>query len=244
MTRAKKQPLYDQLVELLKEKIENEYEANMMLPSERELSDIYGLSRTTVRLALQELEKIGYIYRQHGKGTFVSDLKETSVNLQGMYSFTEQMKSLGRTPRTAVLEFEKIEANKFLANQFNGKLGMKLIKMKRLRSADGEPLMLERTYLPLSKFLDLTKEDLEHKALYDIFREDYHEVVKIAEEELFANIARPKDAPFLEIREGAPVLALMRKTYNQANEIIEFTSSVARADQFRYKIVHQNVQPQ
>ena len=75
MTRAKKQPLYDQLVELLKEKIENEYEANTMLPSERELSDLYGLSRTTVRLALQELEKIGYIYRQHGKGTFVSDLK-------------------------------------------------------------------------------------------------------------------------------------------------------------------------
>ncbi|BCA86395.1 GntR family transcriptional regulator [Enterococcus saigonensis] len=240
MTRAKKQPLYDQLVELLKEKIENEYEANMMLPSERELSDVYGLSRTTVRLALQELEKIGYIYRQHGKGTFVSDLKESSFNLQSMYSFTEQMKSLGRHPETNVLDFETIEANKFLANKFNVKLGTKLIKMKRLRSADGEPLMLERTYLPLSKFLSLTKEDLNHKALYDIFREDYNEVVKVAEEELFANIARPKDAPFLDIREGAPVLTLMRKTYNQANEIIEFTYSVARADHFRYKIVHHN----
>ncbi|MBO0448221.1 GntR family transcriptional regulator [Enterococcus sp. MJM12] len=240
MTRAKKQPLYDQLVELLKEKIENEYEANMMLPSERELSDVYGLSRTTVRLALQELEKIGYIYRQHGKGTFVSDLKESSFNLQSMYSFTEQMKSLGRHPETRVLDFETIEANKFLATKFNVKLGTKLIKMKRLRSADGEPLMLERTYLPLNKFLSLTKEDLDQKALYDIFREDYNEIVKVAEEELFANIARPKDAPFLDIREGAPVLTLMRKTYNQANEIIEFTYSVARADHFRYKIVHHN----
>lgn len=240
MTRAKKQPLYDQLVELLKEKIENEYEANMMLPSERELSDVYGLSRTTVRLALQELEKIGYIYRQHGKGTFVSDLKESSFNLQSMYSFTEQMKSLGRHPETSVLDFETIEANKFLATKFNVKLGTKLIKMKRLRSADGEPLMLERTYLPLNKFLSLTKEDLDQKALYDIFREDYNEIVKVAEEELFANIARPKDAPFLDIREGAPVLTLMRKTYNQANEIIEFTYSVARADHFRYKIVHHN----
>ena len=71
---VKKQPLYDQLVTLLKEKIEKEYVANTLLPSERELSSTYGLSRTTVRLALQELEKLGYIYRRHGKGTFVGSL--------------------------------------------------------------------------------------------------------------------------------------------------------------------------
>lgn len=71
-----RQPLYDQLLNLLIEKIENEMEADTMLPSERELSKRYGLSRTTVRLALQELEKLGYIYRQHGKGTFVSDIRK------------------------------------------------------------------------------------------------------------------------------------------------------------------------
>ena len=62
-----KQPLYDQLVDLLKEKIETELEPNTKLESERELSNRYGLSRTTVRLALQELEKMGYIYRRHGR---------------------------------------------------------------------------------------------------------------------------------------------------------------------------------
>ncbi len=74
-----RQPLYDQLLNLLIEKIENEMEADTMLPSERELSKRYGLSRTTVRLALQELEKLGYIYRQHGKGTFVSDIRPSII---------------------------------------------------------------------------------------------------------------------------------------------------------------------
>ena len=104
-----KQPLYNQLVDLLKEKIEMEMEANDMLPSERELTNRYGLSRTTVRLALQELEKQGYIYRQHGKGTFVSDLSKQVTNLSGSYSFTEQMRSVGKTPETKILEFEVVD---------------------------------------------------------------------------------------------------------------------------------------
>ena len=64
---ARKQPLYDQLVDILADKIEHEYHAGDMISSERELSERYGLSRTTVRLALQELERLGLIVRQHGR---------------------------------------------------------------------------------------------------------------------------------------------------------------------------------
>lgn len=233
-----KQPLYNQLVDLLKEKIENGLEPNTMLPSERELSDTYGLSRTTVRLALQELEKIGYIYRQHGKGTFVSKLSDQATNLSGSYSFTEQMKAIGKEPKTKILEFEVIEATKYFAEQMNLHLGEKIIKIKRLRLADEMPMMLERSYLPYKKFLMLKREDLEHKPLYDIFFEDYNEIIKLAEEEFYASIANGKDADFLDIPESSPVLNLIRTTYNDRNEIIEFTLSIARADQFRYKIMH------
>lgn len=235
---VKKQPLYDQLVTLLKEKIEKEYVANTLLPSERELSSTYGLSRTTVRLALQELEKLGYIYRRHGKGTFVSNIRESALNLSNTYSFTEQMKSLGKTPRTDVLSFQKIEANKYLAEQLNVTLGTKLIEIERLRCADGLEMMLEMTYLPLQFFMTLEKSELEKKAMYDIFRENYRQIIRVAEEEFYAGIAEEQDASILKICPGAPVLNLLRKTYNTKNEIIEFTMSVARADQFRYKIVH------
>lgn len=236
--QSKKQPLYDQLVDLLKEKIENGLKPDSMLPSERELSEKYALSRTTVRLALQELEKMDYIYRVHGKGTFVSNLSNQALNLVGTYSFTEQMKSIGKTPETKVLEFKDVEATKYFANQLHVNLGAGLVKIKRLRLADGMPMMLERSFLPRKIFMSLTKEDVDRKPLYDLFSDPFHQNIKLAEEEFYASIARNKDAEALSIKENSPVLNLTRRTYNDRNEIVEFTLSVARADQFRYKIMH------
>lgn len=238
MSKKRKQPLYDQLVELLKEQIETELEPHTMLPSERELVDKYGLSRTTVRLALQELEKMGYIYRQHGKGTFVSAMNQQATNLSGSYSFTEQMRSLGKQPETKILAYHIIEANKFFAEHLGVNLGEKLIKLKRLRLADGMPMMVERSYLPYRKFMQLTEAELEEKPLYELFSEDYNETIKLADEEFYASIVRENDATLLDIHAGAPCLNLIRTTYNLDNEIIEFTLSVARSDQFRYKIRH------
>ncbi|MBM6687492.1 GntR family transcriptional regulator [Collinsella tanakaei] len=235
---ARKQPLYDQLVDILTEKIEHEYRPGDMLPSERELSKYYGLSRTTVRLALQELERLGLVVRQHGRGTFVADRSVQTTNLSQTYSFTEQMRELGRKPATTILEFSEIESDKNLASSLGVRIGDKLFKIKRLRSADGVPMMVERTYLPVRKFMSLKRPMLEHESLYHVIEQYFHEKIRVAEEEFFASIARPADAHLLDISEGAPVLDLVRTTYNMGNEIIEYTLSVARADQFKYKIFH------
>lgn len=117
-------------------------------------------------------------------------------------------------------------------------LGEKLFRIKRLRSADDVPMMLEVTYLPVSQFFSLTAHDVEQKSLYQIFEEDYNIKIGVAEEEFKASIARSDDATLLQISEGSPVLSLTRTTFNDRNIIVEFTLSVARADQFRYKIVH------
>ncbi len=231
-----KQPLYDQLVDLLKEKIETELEPNTKLESERELSNRYGLSRTTVRLALQELEKMGYIYRIRGKGTYVSDLSKVGRNITSAYSFTEQTKASGKIPKTIILEFEIVEANKYFANKLQVSLGEPLYKIKRLRLANDEPMMLERTYLPVKKFWNLTIDLLETKPLYDLFAQDYNQTIHIADEEFYASIVRNKDMQYLAIEKNAAVLNITRTTYNIQNEVIEYTLSVARADQFRYKI--------
>lgn len=238
MKSINKQPLYNQLVDVLKEKIETEMEANSMLPSERELSAKYGLSRTTVRLALQELENLGYIYKQHGRGTFVSSLSEQTTNLMGAYSFTEQMLEMGKMPDTTIIGFETIEATKYLSQRMNLSLGDKLIQLKRLRSADDMPMMVETSYLPLKKFMTLSEELLNQKPLYDLFSDVFNEVIKVAEEEFSASIATEEDAKLLDITKKSAVLHLLRTTYNIKNEVIEFTFSVARADQFRYKIQH------
>lgn len=235
---ARKQPLYDQLVDILTEKIDHEYRPGDMIPSERELSERYGLSRTTVRLALQELERLGLVVRQHGRGTFVADRSAQTANLMQAYSFTEQMRSMGRVPQTTILEFSEMEADKNLSEHMGVRIGDRLFKLKRLRSADGMPMMVERSYLPVRKFLSLKRPMLEHKPLYDVIEQDYHEKIRVAEEEFFASIARPADAHLLDISEGSPVLDLVRTTYNEGNEIVEYTLSVARADQFKYKVYH------
>lgn len=235
---ARRQPLYDQLVDILTDKIEHEYRPGDLLPSERELSDRYGLSRTTVRLALQELERLGLVIRQHGRGTFVADRSAQTTNLSQAYSFSEQMRSMGREPSTTILEFSVIEADKNLAEHMGTRIGERLYKIKRLRSADGMPMMVERSYLPVRKFMTLKRPMLEKKALYDIVEQDFREKIGVAEEEFFARIARPADAHLLDISEGAPVLDLIRTTYNTSNEIVEYTLSVARADQFKYKVYH------
>ena len=236
--RAKRQPLYDQLVDILSEKIEYEYRPGDLMPSERELSERYGLSRTTVRLALQELERLGLVVRQHGRGTFVADRSAHSANLLQSYSFTDQMRELGREPETTILEFSELDADGKMAECMQIRPGDRIFKLKRLRSADGMPMMVERSYLPVRKFLSLKRPLLERKPLYDIIEKDYHEEIRVAEEEFYASIARPADARLLGISENAPVLDLVRTTYNVNNEVVEYTLSVARGDQFKYKVFH------
>ena len=148
------------------------------------------------------------------------------------------MREMGRVPTTTILEFDEIEADKHLANVMGARIGDKLYVLKRLRSADGMPMMVERTYLPVRKFLSLKRPMLEGHSLYGVIERTYGEKIRTAEEEFFASVARLSDARVLDIDEGDPVLDLVRTTYNTHNEIVEYTLSVARADQFKYKVIH------
>ena len=236
ISRAK--PLHDQLVDIFRDKIEHELAPGDMLPSERELTDRFGVSRTTVRLALQELESLGLVQRRHGKGTFVLDVAASAANLSQAYSFTEHMRSLGRTPKTDVLEFSQIEADANLARHVGVSQGDALFKLKRLRSADGVPMMVERSYLPTRVFQGLTRELLDTKPLYELMEEDFAQKIRFADEEFYASVVRENDAPLLDLADGAPVLDLVRTTYNMHNRVVEYTLSVARGDQFRYRVTH------
>lgn len=239
MSRTKsKQPKYGALVDVLTTQIEQDMQPGDLLPSERELSQIHGLSRTTVRAALVELERKGLVERQQGLGTFVSAPYRNAANLFDSYSFTEQMKAVGREPSTVTLDFTEIEADGNLAENMGCELGAKVFKIRRLRYADGLPVMFERTFLPADKFAGLTRLMFENRSLYDVIETDFHEVIKGAEEEVHANTARSSDARLLEINEGVPVLDLKRHTFNMDDELIEYTLSVARGDQFNYKIYY------
>lgn len=181
-----RQPLYDQLVDILIEKIDHEYQPGDLISSERELAERYGLSRSTVRLAIQELEYLGRIVRKQGRGTFVADRLAQATNLTQSYSFTEQMKAMGRLPETTILEFCEMEADKTLSMQMGIRLGEKVLKLKRLRMADGIPMMVECSYLPARLFISLKRPLLEQKPLYDVIEQDYQQKIRVADEEFSA----------------------------------------------------------
>lgn len=239
MINGNNQSLYNNLVDVLKNKIEKEMKINERLPSERDLSTQYNVSRTTVRLALNELELMGYINRHHGKGTFVSSIVRGKTDLNGTYSFTEQMKLLGKNPKTKILNLKITCANQFVADGLDLPTGSEIIQINRLRIADNEPMMLERTYLPLNKFPGLTIKNLQERPLYDLFIEKYNQNIKFADEFISVGSITVNEAKLLDVFEDDLVLKLQRKTYNQRNEVIEYTLSVARSDKFNYHIRHQ-----
>lgn len=239
VNQAVEKPLYLQLVDELEVAIRERMSPNDKLFSERELTQVYGVSRITVRLALQELEKRGLVYKKHGKGTYVSEISEAAVDLSQAYSFTEQMRKVGKVPRTSILSFELVKATDYIAQHLQLNPGEEVFELERLRLADEVPMMLERTYVPVALFPNLDIERMKTTPLYEIFSEDYGQVIRLAEEEFYASIALDNEAKILGISSNSPVLHLVRKTYSDKNRIIEYTFSIARADQFRYKISHQ-----
>lgn len=214
-------------------------EVGELLPSERKLAKIYKVSRTTVRLSLNYLEDRGYISTKHGKGSFVIDYHRSLIDLNNMYSFTEQMQTIGKNPRTRLLSISTTDNSKHFKNIFDPE-EQKLIQLVRLRSADNVPMIYEESFLPYSKFKNISEKNLNQRALYDIFLEDYEEVIKLAQEEFSAGIATESIAKHLKIKKDSPVLNIVRTTYSSDMEVIEYTKSKARPDKFSYRTVHYN----
>jgi len=232
-------PLYYQLMDIIIAMIE---EGNLKeddkLPSERELCEIYDISRSTVRQAVQKLEEEGYIYRIHGKGTFVSP-ERFKQDLLRFYSFTEEMKKIGKVPSSKVLDFKIIECNEKLARKMNLNIKDKIYEFTRLRLADNQPMMLEISYVPYNRFPGLTKEELEKHAMYDIFTTEHNVTFTHAEEILKSVIVRQDEADLLEYSSDLPGMMIERLTHEH-NNVIEYTKSIARGDRFKYRVALEN----
>jgi transcriptional regulator len=228
-------PLYYQLAEIIIGEIEGKgLHENDRLPAEREYCEKYKLSRSTVRQAIDYLEKKGYIYKIQGSGTFVSS-RRFKQKLLKFYSFTEEMKKQGKVPESKILSFREVEASEKISKELNIEKGDKVFELIRLRLADGEEIMYEKTYLPVKKFLNLSKKDLLISPLYDILQSRYKMIFTKAIERFSLEISDKKVADVLSIVEGTPVIKLQRWTYTGI-EIIEYTISSVRGDRFEFEV--------
>lgn len=229
-----KLPLYYQLMQLIIDEIDNDMEVGEKLPSEREFCSKYGLSRSTVRQAFLELGQEGYIYKVHGRGTFVSP-KKLQQELLKFYSFTTEMKKMGKRPSSKVINFACIACDRSLARKMKKEEGCEVYRFLRLRLADDRPVMLETSYVPKARFEGLSKEGLEQNAMYDLFTHIYGVNFTYAEERFQAVPTDEMTAGYLKVERTLPSLKIERFTYER-DQIIEYTVSMARGDQLIYSV--------
>lgn len=228
-------PKYFQLREILLDLIDSdELSIGAAIPSERELCQRFGLSRMTVRQAVDHLVSEGRLHRVPGKGTFVARPKiELALQLT---SFTEDMRARGMIPGSRDLDRRIVRASAHLAKELGIPPGEEVHFIERLRTADGEPLSIERAHIPVKLAPDLASFDLSEKSLYELLERRYGLVMDAGELTIDGGIADPSDADLLKLPRGGAVLLLQRRSFS-GGVCAELGVSTYRADRYQLRTV-------
>lgn len=229
-------PLYYQLVETLRERIRaGELKPGEQLPGERELSEQFGISRMTVRQALQYLIREEALVAHQGLGTFVAEPKLTYSPLH-MLGFTEEMMQRGASATSRVIEQIVVAPPASVAAQLDLPDGERITKIVRLRLTDGVPVLLETVYVPAHRFAGLEHADLSHQSLYQQMRQHYGVSLKGSSHTLEAVPANDYECHLFGVQHGTPMILLQGVTYDDADQPVEFFKALYRGDRFKIQL--------
>ena len=232
--------LYYKLYVDLKESLNSgKYQKGDKLPTEKELCQNYGISRLTVRRAMDELRREGFIERLKGKGTFVTGSKREE-QLAILTGFTDEARKRGSETRSVVLENKLVRVPADAVELFDIPADAMVVLLKRVRFLEGEPYAIEEAYLNVGadiRFLNITQRDMEKESLYGILRKEFNINISYAEEEMELTRLKKEEARFL--RQEQDDCAIMRKrfTYTKSDICIEYVISLYRADKSKFRIV-------
>jgi GntR family transcriptional regulator len=229
-------PLYYQIQRVLMEKIHSgELSEGDSLASEIELARTYGVSRMTARQALHGLKTSGYALGLKGRGTFVTRPK-MEKNIMYLRGFTEDMKQRGLEPSSRLLEQIVLDAPEDLAAKLKVDPGNPVMRLRRLRLADGIPMALEESAIPLELFPGLDRINFAEQSLYQVLRENYGVRAGWADEIIEAIPATREESELLTIPRRASVLSISRIIMTTEETPTELTCSRYRGDRYRASI--------
>ena len=229
-------PLYCQIQQFLLEQIHSgTFKPGEAILSEQEISTRMGVSRMTVRQALKSLCSQGVLYSQRGKGTFVTETK-LEKSFRNVLSFSEEMRNSGSRPSSKVLSFEVIQADIKTAKALRIKAGEKVFSLRRLRLANGIPMAIEWSHIPIHFCPDLPKTFDPRTSLYERLAKAYGIHIAVTEEEAEAALASAEESRLLKIGKDSPVFHFVRTSYLRDGKPVEYVSSTYRGD--RYRIVN------
>ena len=225
-------PLYYQLKEYLLQEIKTHYQAGDLLPSESEIEEEYGVSRITVRKAIEELSREGIVVKKQGKGTFVLDQKILyDANVIG--SLTQRLEEQKHQLHTHSIEYITITEAHHVKELLDCDT---LLCIKRFRVLDGIPFALMLNYIDPQRVPDI-QEQFKVESLYTFYKKQYNISFYHAEETVEAKAATKEQSKKLKIPENAPLLCLQRLSYDKKDSPIEYSDIVIKADMYKHKIV-------
>lgn len=226
-------PVYYQLKNIILDKIRNgEYPEGSLIPSERDLGESLNISRMTVRQALNQLVTEGVLYREKGKGTYVSKSKIVQRNIM---SFSETVKKKGLTPSTHVLEFARITDRPDIKEMLDLSPNDGLYCFKRLRLANDLPIAIEEVFIPEKHCPNLEKHDLE-SSLYKLLKDEYSLSVNYMDSSVEAAKPSREEKRLLGLADGTPVLRISSVSYNDEGVKLLHQRDVYRSDEYNYTV--------
>jgi GntR family transcriptional regulator len=201
------------------------------IPSERQLSADLGVSRLTVRAALDELAREGYLVRRRGSGTFVSEPKIAQELT--MTSFTEDMRRRGMRPGSRTLSLDVVPAGARLGRFLHVSPSEPIVVAKRLRLADDESMAIETLHVRSALVPELTADELEGQSFYDLLRARYGIVIAGGVQTIEPTVTNEEESGALGVPLHSPAFLFERVTRSEKGEIVEFVHSIYRGDRYR-----------
>ena len=201
------------------------------IPSERQLSADFGVSRLTVRAALDDLAREGYLVRRRGAGTFVSEPKIAQELT--MTSFTDDMQRRGMRPASRTLELRISPAGARLGRLLHVSPSEPVVIASRLRLADGESMAIETVHIRESHVPGLTARDLEQHSFYELLKDRYGIDIVGGNQTIEPTVTDEDESAALGVPLHSPAFRFERITRSETGEIVEFVESIYRGDRYR-----------
>ncbi len=229
-------PLYHQVESCIRKDIANKiYLPDQLIPTELELQKQFSVSRETVRKAINNLVFAGLVEKRKGVGTFITHPK--IVHRVGyVYGSYEEILARGMIPTTTFIEKKEIKPPEIMRKEMVLEKGASVIKIKRLRLANEEPVAILSSYLPMDLVPDLAQVKFENNSLYHTLEKVYHLKLNESNEIIEAGSITGKDANWLQIKKGSPILVVKRLTYLNDSRVIEKLTALYRSDKFKYQV--------
>lgn len=223
-------PAYFQLKNIILKRIQSgEYAPGSLIPSERDLGESFGISRMTVRQALNQLVLAGVLNREKGRGTFVSKSKLEQKNIM---SFSEAVRQKGLVPSAKVLHFDRAEAEADIAEALGLKGGEQVYVLKRLRLASQVPIGIEEDFIPVRYCPGLEKFDLT-SSLYRLIKEEYSYSVHYVDNVVEASRPSKEERESLDLSAGIPVIRITSVNYTESGIKLFYERAAFRSDEYK-----------